>query len=85
MNLKTGFHQVRVKTNVIEKTASNTKHGQFEYMVMPMGMCNAPATFQSLINPILYDCVDVVKVEDMAEAKDIDRSEKIYWSRTLFR
>ncbi len=31
MNLKTGFHQIRVKPEDIEKTAFNTKHGQFEY------------------------------------------------------
>ena len=37
MDLKTGFHQIRVKPEDIEKTAFNTKYGQFEYLVMPMG------------------------------------------------
>ena len=36
MDLKTGFHQIRVKPEDIEMTAFNTKHGQFEYLVMPM-------------------------------------------------
>ena len=55
IELKTGFHQVKVKLDYIEKTAFNTKYGQFEYLVMSMRLCNAPSTFQSLINTIIYD------------------------------
>ncbi len=36
MDLKTGFHQIRVKPEDIKKTAFNTKYGQFEYLVKPM-------------------------------------------------
>lgn len=55
---KTGFHHIRVRPKDAEQSAFNTKYGQFEYMVMPMGLCNAPATFQSLMNPIFHDCID---------------------------
>ena len=44
MDLKMGFHQIRVKPEDIEKTAFNTKYGQFEYLVMPMGLCDIPVT-----------------------------------------
>ena len=37
VDLKTGFDQIRVKLEYIEKTAFNAKHSQFEYLVMPMG------------------------------------------------
>ena len=62
MDLKTGFHQIRVKSEDVEKSAFNKKYGQFLYLVIPMGLCNAPATFQSLMNRIFYDCVDLFMV-----------------------
>jgi len=68
MDLKTGFHQIRVRPEDVEKTAFNTKYGQFEYLVLPMGLCNAPATFQSLMNSIFHDCMDefiVVYMDDL--------------------
>ncbi len=41
-----------------EKTAFNTKYGQFEYFEMPMELSNAHANFQSLMKRIFYDCLD---------------------------
>ena len=68
LDLKTGFHQIRVKAEDVEKTAFNTEYGQFEYLVMPMGACDAPATFQTLMNHIFHDCIDeflVVYLDDL--------------------
>ena len=58
MDLKTEFHQIRVNPEDIEKTAFNTKYGQFKYQEMPIVLCNDPATFQSLMNRIFHDFVD---------------------------
>lgn len=58
LNLKTGFHQIRLRAEDIEKTAFKTRYGQFEYQVMPMGLCNAPATFRTLMNIVFQDCLD---------------------------
>ena len=40
-------------------TAFNTRYGQFEYLVMPFGLCNAPGTFQSFINDTVREYLDV--------------------------
>lgn len=76
MDLKTGFHQIRVKPDDAEKTAFHTKYGQFEYMVMPMELCNAPVTFQSLTNRIFYDCVDVFLVVYMDDLLIFSKDEE---------
>lgn len=58
LELKTGAQQIRLRQSDIEKTAFNTKYGQFECLMMPMGACNAPATFQILVNDRCHDCID---------------------------
>ena len=42
----------------IQKTAFVTRYGAFEYLVMPFGLCNAPATFQRIMNTILREGLD---------------------------
>jgi hypothetical protein len=41
----------------IEKTAFMTHHDHFEFLVMPFGLSNAPATFQALMNEVLHDFI----------------------------
>lgn len=78
LDLKTGFHQNRVKPEDIKKTAFNTKYGQYEYLVMPMGLCNTPATFKSLMNCIFYDFIDDFLFFCMVQLLIFSKDEKIH-------
>ena len=80
VDLHSGYYQIRIAEEDREKTAFVTRYGSYEFLVLPMGLCNSPGTFMELMNYVFEKQLDkfvIVFLDDvLVFSKDLQTHER---------
>ena len=79
LDLASCYHQIAVKEEHIQKTAFRTQQGHWEFIVMPFGLCNAPASFQRLISKVLTGTIGDFILVYLDDILVFSRTIEEYW------
>ena len=76
IDLHFSYHQLKIKTADVLKTAFYTRYGHYEFLVMPFGLTNAPTAFMDLMNRVFKTFLDkfvVVFIDEIGRASGRER------------
>ena len=78
IDLKSGYHQVRIKDEDISKTAFRTRYGHYEFTVVSFGLSNAPTVFMCLMNGVFRDYLEKFVIVFLDEILVYSKLEEEY-------
>ena len=88
VDLRSGYHQVKVKEEDIPKTAFRTRYGHYEFLVISFGLTNAPAVFMDTMNRVFHDYLDpfiIVFIDDILVYSKTSEEHKEHLRKALER
>ena len=79
IDLRSGYHQIKIKEGVVSKTAFRTRYGHYEFVVMSFTLINAPGVFMELMNRVFKEFQDtfvIVFIEDILVYSKMDQEHR---------